>query len=129
MSDVVLFRKGVVAALVGHLSAAQVGSGRPVLGGPYPYVTTVWAISAAEALSGDAQTMWLRSQHQLSLWEKAESEDGSQAQGILDLLDGAKFGGIRLKFQSSIRTEDPDGYDLVHTAMTFSAVSPSHTSP
>lgn len=125
MSDVVLFRKGVIAALTDLYSEDQVGTGRPVLDGPYPYVTPLWAISTTKGLSGDAVTQWLRSDHQLSLWERLEDEDGSEAEAVFAALDGQKFGGIRLKFQSSTRTEDPDGLDLVHTAFTFTAVSPS----
>ena len=124
-----LFRKGVIAALTDLLSADRVGSGRPVLGGSYPYVQTGWAISQTDALSGDARVQWLRGDHQVSVWEKAEAEDGSVAQGVIDLLDGAKFGGTRLRFRSSIRTEDPDGYDLIHTALTFTGVSPLHSAP
>ena len=129
MSDIVLFRKGVIAALIDHLSADQVGAGRPVLGGSYPYVQTVWALSTTEALAGDAQTQWLRNDHQISLWEKIEEEDGSVAEALVALLDGQKFGGIRLRFRSATRTEDPDGYDLIHTSFTFTAVSPSHRTP
>lgn len=129
MSDIVLFRKGVVAALTNLLSEGQVGAGRPVRGGPYPYVSALWALSQTEALTGDARTQWLRMDHQLSLWEKADEEDGSQAEAVLAALDGQKFGGIRIRFRSATRMEDPDGFDLVHTAFTFTAVSPSHSAP
>lgn len=119
--DPVDFRTAFVALLRTTLGNDGCGSGRPPDVGPFPYVSISWDISEGRVLDGDGATVRTRREIQLSLFEKAEEEDGSEALALMTLVDGAKLEGVRVGFSGSSRAEDPDRADLIHTTMTLSA--------
>ena len=117
-------RRGVVVALRSLQEISEVGSDRPAPEGQYPYIQIGWDITTGEALAGDGRSLWARNDIQFSLWEKEADETGSVARSLVAALNGAKFDGQRLRFSSATRVADPDGFDLVHTAFTFTHRSP-----
>ena len=121
------FRSEVITtirALPEAVSPNQVAAGRPTLEGDYPHFQLQWDVSRVPALQGDAATLWDRSAFAVEVWEKTSVEDGSVARKVAFALDRAKLAGLRVSWTDSQRIEDPDGFDLVHTVVSFSTNAP-----
>lgn len=118
------FRAAFRAALVALLGSQNVGSGRPVDGGTFPFVSLRWDNDDQYTLKGDGKNLGAIVRHEFSLWETIESENGSLAKTLISGIDGVAMGGTRVRVVGRGRQEDPDREDLVHTVITFTTPVP-----